>query len=172
MEIPARKTARMDAANGLQSRSEILDNCLKAIEQHQATVESCALKYPDFEELAFLLHAAEAVQRVQPVSMSVMSKNSVREQMLAHYRAQNVRAKAPQARSQVRWLRPLGVVMALIMFAFMGSFGLVRASAATLPGDSLYPVKRIAESIQVTLTSGDAHTKLLESLAETRLAEI
>jgi hypothetical protein len=153
-------------------RDDILDKCLQAIEKQQATIESCVKEYPEFPELASLLRAAAAVQQVQPVAMPQMSKNEVRQRMMAHYRAKKTRPTFQSRIQQSRWVRPLAAAFVLIfLFSFSGA-GLVRASAATLPGDNLYPVKRFAEQMQLALSSGIARLEMLETIAETRLSEI
>ena len=106
----------MNPDEGLKLHSDILEACLEALESKGATMESCVKQYPEFVELGNLLRAAQAVQRVQHVSLSQVSKQDVRDQMLAHYRSQPARAKLQIAPRQARWLRPLNKLSALVLF--------------------------------------------------------
>ena len=71
--------------------------------------------------------------------------------------------------------RPVMLLLTAVLAAAvaLGSFGVVQASAAALPGDSLYPVKRGVEELRLALSwtpAGDAH--LLGVFADERLEEI
>ncbi len=62
-------------------------------------------------------------------------------------------------------------VAACLIFLFMGAFGMARASADSLPGDALYPVKRAIESGQLALVSQDDEAGLRVEFAERRVDE-
>lgn len=72
-------------------------------------------------------------------------------------------------------VRPIAVVLVIIVAATSAYSGTVKASYETLPGDTLYPVKLLAEKIPVTVASltGDNNTevKLHIKIAQNRLAE-
>jgi uncharacterized protein DUF5667 len=53
-----------------------------------------------------------------------------------------------------------------------GSFGLVAASAQSMPGDMLYPVKRGTERVELMLHEGAGEGRALLDHAATRLAEV
>src|SRR5579859_4928441 len=110
MQTATRKIDSMNPGEELTHHSDILEACLQALESEGATIESCVKQYPDFAELGNLLSVAQAVQRVQQVSLSQVSKKDVRERMLAHYRGQQT---APR---QAQWSRPLKTVSALVLF--------------------------------------------------------
>jgi uncharacterized membrane protein YgcG len=171
MEERTPKTSAIFAAE-VQKRSDTLDRCLQAIAQKQATIDSCARQYPEFKELSTLLYAAQAVQNVRPESLSQMSKNQMRQRVLERYRARKPRRTVQNTIRQAPWFRPVAALCAIILIIFLSGMGLVKASAATLPGDSLYPIKRAAEAVQVAVSSGDALTNLLQDQAEVRLSEV
>ena len=104
----------MNPDEGLKLHSDILEACLEALASQGATLESCVKQYPEFVELGHLLRAAQAVQRVQHVALSPVSKQDVRERMLAHYRSQP--ARVPIAPRRALWLRPLNKLSALVLF--------------------------------------------------------
>ncbi|HSI25861.1 MAG TPA: DUF5667 domain-containing protein [Aeromicrobium sp.] len=66
--------------------------------------------------------------------------------------------------------------LAMLLGSFVTALGLVGlsgASASALPGDALYPAKRIAEGVQLSLKRGDsAHGTFLLELATRRLDEV
>lgn len=67
--------------------------------------------------------------------------------------------------------RRLAILLASFVTA-LGLVGLSGASASALPGDALYPAKRIAEGVHLSLKRGDsAHGTFLLELATRRLAE-
>jgi hypothetical protein len=71
--------------------------------------------------------------------------------------------------------RPVMVLLTAVLAGAvaLGSFGVVQASAAALPGDTLYPVKRGVEELRLALSwtpAEDAH--LLGVFADERLEEI
>ena len=116
MQTSTRDIDSMNPDKGLILHSDILEACLEALASDGATIESCVTQYPDFVELGNLLRVAQAVQRVQHVSLSQVSKKDVRERMLAHYRSQQARGKLLIAPSRAKWLRPLHKVSALVLF--------------------------------------------------------
>src|SRR5713226_6721779 len=116
MQTSIRNVDSMNPDEGLKLHSDILEACLEALASKGATIESCVKQYPEFVELGNLLRAAQAVQRVQHVSLSQVSKQDVRERMLAHYRSQPARGNVLIAPRQARWLRPLNKLSALVLF--------------------------------------------------------
>jgi hypothetical protein len=65
---------------------------------------------------------------------------------------------------------PVAAGLALLLFLFSG-FGLVRTAATTIPGDSLYPVKLIAEQIHLNIVPEDQKIVLKTQFAEERRQE-
>jgi hypothetical protein len=116
MQTSTRKIDVVNPNEEFTRHSDILEACLKALASEGATIESCMKQYPEFVELGNLLRAAQAVQRLQYVSLSQVSKQDVRERMLAHYRSQQARGKLPIAPRQAKWLRPLKKASALVLF--------------------------------------------------------
>jgi hypothetical protein len=116
MQTSTRKIDVINPNEEFTRHSDILEACLQALDSEGATIESCVKQYPDFAELGNLLCAAQAVQRVQHVSLSQVSKRDVRERMLVHYRSQPARGNVQIAPRQGRWLRPLNKLSALVLF--------------------------------------------------------
>ena len=82
-------------------------------------------------------------------------------------------AAAPHHRApaQVRVRRRL-TAAATAFVVVGGSFGLVAASAQSMPGDMLYPVKRGTERVELMLHEGAGEGRALLDHAATRLAEV
>lgn len=161
---------------------EILDNCLKEIKDGQK-IDNCLKKYPEqAEELKSLLEASGKFSSFVMAEPSAKFLRSAKERILNHAtqkiilldKQPVVEKKAPAPlfwqRSQPRiWLLRAAVIGLVALL--LGS-GVISASANTLPGDFLYPVKRAFETAQVNLTFGaEARSRLYLSLAERRLNE-
>jgi hypothetical protein len=76
-----------------------------------------------------------------------------------------------RAPSQLRVRRRLTAAATAFVVAG-GSFGLVAASAQSMPGEMLYPVKRATERVEIMLSEGAGEGRALLDHAATRLAEV
>jgi hypothetical protein len=65
---------------------------------------------------------------------------------------------------------PVAILLALLVFSFSG-LGLARASAATVPGEPLYPLKLVVEQIHFNIAPEDQKKDLKEQFAEERRNE-
>jgi hypothetical protein len=73
----------------------------------------------------------------------------------------------------VRWRRPAAIAVSALATLVVVLGGLVMLSRSALPGDSLYGVKRAAESVQLAFTSGNQDKAKLElHFAELRTTEV
>jgi len=67
----------------------------------------------------------------------------------------------------------LGLSLVLVVVLALATAGTVLAAESSVPGDTLYPVKRGVEAVQLALTwAPEARSALLVSLADRRLAEV
>ncbi len=90
-------------------------------------------------------------------------------------RSEALRAKADRSRPRFWSMRAVPALVSLLLVTalLLGMIGVVRVSAASLPGDGLYPLKRGLEETRLALTfdaSGDA--QLLSEYSDERLREI
>ena len=67
------------------TRIEILARCLQAIASGEASIASCVQQYPDFEALGELLSAASVVEQLPVAEMPALSKNRLKQQVIAHW---------------------------------------------------------------------------------------
>lgn len=143
---------------------------------------------PSDEEIASLLALADRlVELAATVNPQPAFGAALRSTLVAD--ATTTLAVAPPPRSSrtpVGAARVLGSVwgrtaaqsrrrLAILLASFVTALGLVGlsgVSASALPGDALYPAKRIAEGIHLSLKRGDsAQGRFLLELASRRLAE-
>src|SRR5882757_7910875 len=87
-------------------------------------------------------------------------------------------AHGPRARVRAAWQRvpmrrPLAVVGTLVVVFGLLLSGAVWLSSSTLPGDSLYGLKRAGENVQLSMTNGSgARGKEYLTLAKRRVDEV
>jgi Domain of unknown function (DUF5666)/Domain of unknown function (DUF5667) len=159
--------------NGDERLEVILSECLAAMEAG-ATVEQLLDRYPAFAaQLDAPLRVAIRLRelggealRTQPVAQA-----PARSRFMA--RAAAIRP-APRRASSASWLlRPLvSFVTVMVLVAVVGG-GVLGASAASLPGDPLYGVKRSFEALQLSLVRDPARqVSLEESYALRRVEEV
>ncbi|MGQ0602692.1 MAG: DUF5667 domain-containing protein [Anaerolineales bacterium] len=115
------------------------------------SVEECLARFPQYaDELHPLLeaagHAATGLRAGEPLPPPNLARGRARVLQAA---------RAPQTRPGVlilRWAAAFAFVMVLV-------FGVASASAQSIPGDVLYPVKRAIEAAQLALT-GNLNARL------------
>jgi len=126
---------------------DILARFLEEIE-HGKSVQDCLAEYPDLaEELAPLLHLAGAIKQVP----TPVPRPEVVQQAVMNARQTLRRTESPPRRLSVRslWVHPAFVRTALAMcLIIVLGWTTVRLSAASLPGELLYPVKRLSEQVR------------------------
>jgi hypothetical protein len=155
---------------------DVLERCLKAIENGQVTIEQCIARFPQYAELGELLSLAVATRELPRPMMSAAftTKTQQRLQAQLRRRVQAVQRATRTARPGGFWLpvrRALTIVFILLIVVIGSGFGLVRASANTAPGDGLYGIKRLAEQGQLFLAFGNRPSVLFD-IAEARISEI
>jgi Domain of unknown function (DUF5666) len=166
---------------------EALDICLKARETG-IPLEDCVKLYPEMaSELRPLLEIAQDASRMTTKQMPVDAMNRSRTKLLV--RAMQLRNLNEQSKrhSFMRWLTmpirsikeisiPAGrlVFAALIaLLLVLTSGGLLVTSAKSLPGDTLYPVKRVVEDIGYHLAPrGEIQQTFEHNYIQQRITEV
>lgn len=133
---------------------DVVEICLQEI-SNGAEVDAVLQRYPDLaEELRPILQASINARRLVGSGPSVQVVQRNREKLLRHVTS----LRKEKSRSVVwfpsmrRWAMALAF---LVLFLFTGT-SLVRASSDSLPGDSLYALKRSWEDFTLAVTF-DAH---------------
>ena len=175
-------------------KRELFDALEESIKLMEAGIplEDCLNKYPDIEpELRKLLKTTEVMKdlRVENIPVERMYQNRIK--LLAH--AESLRSEKKQGfrSSTFEWLlnpvnyfmhflkqlRPVAgrLILALGLaglFIFL-SGGLLVTSAKSIPGDSLYPIKRAVEDIKVYLApSGEVRHEYEDIYQRQRVDEV
>jgi hypothetical protein len=158
-----------------QDLDDILAICLDHLLRGEKTLAECLHDYPDHAaELKPALQIAFLTMRLKSAEMPETRVDALESRL----RAQMVDNTRPIQLSGVRYL-PLGLsrLAAALIIGFIltvgSGAGLVAASADDLPGDTLYGVKRLWETIVLTFAplTGQPGDLWLQ-LAETRLDEV
>ena len=163
----------------------VLQASLDSLEQG-ASIQDCLARFPEqAAELAPLLETVVALRALaSPPPRSEAARAAARARFLSaieHRQAQMAaRARNPWPRWRERFsgllghplLRQWAPVLGGIFLAFLLINGTTRASATSLPGDWLYPIKLATEQIQLLITSDTSRRSLLEEeFQERRRAE-
>lgn len=156
--------------------AEALDASLQAILEGQATLEECLARYPQHaRRLAEVLPAALATREAlqpPPLRQPARLPASLESKLRA---AAARRRNRPWAIRALPALRPSAVLIAMLVVALLlgATTAAALAAQSALPQDTLYPVKRGLEEMQLLLSRTQADdAALLEAFALRRLEEI
>ena len=150
---------------------DALETCLQALEQGE-TIDAALARFPALAaDLRPILETSLHARTLGGLPLPEGIQHRGRARLLQ--RAAEMReAKHAPRRSWLVQFRPL-VAAFLLLLIFISSTGLVRASSVTLPGDSLYPIKRTWEDVRLLFTFEKVQRVNLEMEYETeRLGEI
>ena len=153
----------------------ILDRCLAHIATGDETIDSSLHRYPDQSgQLAILLTIAEQARAVPaPAPLSTNRRLALESRILQQARQLQAkpvrRATAPRLPVWRRGLAPL-LASFVVLFLLLGSA--VTVSASSVPGDVLYPIKRTAEQVRLTLATVQQQSELHLEFAQRRLEEL
>jgi hypothetical protein len=140
---------------------DALENCLQRLEQGEA-LDSVLVAHPEqAAQLRPLLETAVRARSASPkdLSQAALARQRARGLALA---ADLRQAKNRPFFMQRRFWRPAVTILAVIALLVMSSNGLLIASAHSIPGDTLYPLKRSVESTRLQLASDPAKKQALE----------
>ncbi|MEW6084500.1 MAG: DUF5667 domain-containing protein [Chloroflexota bacterium] len=142
---------------------DTLEICLEQIE-NGAEIESVLQNYPDLaDELRPILQASLGAKKLSAPapSMDVIRKNRAR----ILQRAAEMRESKVTPVVRMNWLVPLRRLvstLAIVLLVFASGTSLVGAASTSLPGESLYPVKRSWENLQLLFTFNAKFREALE----------
>jgi uncharacterized membrane protein YgcG len=145
----------------VDSLYDALEICLAALDDGQS-IAAVVQRFPQHAaELRPILEASQAAQKLSHITVPREVHLRGRARLLQRA-AQLREARHVSARLFPRLPRlaaSLGIIVGLIV----GGTGLVTASAASLPGDGLYPVKRGWENVQLLTAQGQQARDALQS---------
>jgi hypothetical protein len=147
-----------------------LDDCLNLM-RAGADAQACLVRYPQYaDELRPLLQVAADVRAVTMPEPRAAARMAGQQRMLSALAQRRTRRRAEtrSVRRVWRW-----AVAVIAVAALVGVGGTTAASAASLPGDALYPVKLAAQQIQLTLTlDASARQQLTERFSAQRRQDV
>jgi hypothetical protein len=145
-----------------------LEASARGLSPEEATA---GLSQSEAAELRSLLAAVAAARQLGLSGVPVDAARRSRSRMLRKAAAQPIRGRA---RPNLRILLPRFSAAALVaVVALLGLGGLTEATATSLPGDVLYPVKVAAADLRLRLEFEAAqHQRLQSLLAEQRLEDV
>jgi hypothetical protein len=148
---------------------DLLQQCLEDVAAGRKTPEQCATQYPQEDDLLGQLVTAQAFMHLAPPQLSAAAVRRHQSQLRAAVSAQRVQARRPL----LGFAFPRWAVAAVLVVAVLASgLGTVSASASSLPGQALYPVKRAAEAVQTSLVPAARQAGWHASLADRRTDEL
>jgi len=149
---------------------DALESCLADL-RAGADLEACLGMVPDLaEQLRPALEAALAAMALSVEEPPAAAANRSRSLLLA--RARSLSPQARQRRPPIHLPRFAMAGLAAVLAVFLGGGGLLVASAAALPGDPLYGLKRTAEDVRLRLASSSARAELERQFNDRRTGEI
>jgi hypothetical protein len=138
---------------------EIFDECLFQL-QDGIALEKVLGNYPaQAVELRPLLETAQRLSKgggAAPISTQQRSRVGFLE------KAARLSLRNKVSIWQRTSLRLAGAVVLALVLVFSGIWGVTQTSASSLPGDSLYPVKRSVENVRLQFAPNDASRQNLE----------
>ncbi len=147
---------------------DILQRCLEDLAAGRKTAAECAEQYPQVPDLLAQLRAAAALKAWPPATVALAATQRHQAQLRAALAANQARNRQPALALWPRWAMAAALVVALVL----GGAGTVSAAADSVPGQALYPVKRVAEAVQDTITPPAAQAAWHVGLAEERTREL
>ncbi|MCB9450102.1 MAG: hypothetical protein H6672_01615 [Anaerolineaceae bacterium] len=153
----------------------ILADCLDAVLSGQETISGCLARFPQYaSELKPLLEAGVLTTRMRSPELPATQVDALEARLRAQMVAQTPHHKTIMLPGVRLAAGRLAAIIAIAFLVFFGSSaGLVAASANTVPGDTLYSVKRFWEEIILLLTTLVGNLdELWLHFAQVRLEEV
>lgn len=170
-------------ANRRRAESSILDECLNQLHAGGTTVSECLENHPDHAPalLPLLALGVEMQEAMAPPAAEATFVSATKQRLLRRARlgarpSPETKKRRAGIRWPPRWSTRWAYVLASLLLTVglvVSSFGVAQAAASSLPGDSLYSVKRGIEKAQLALSltpAGDL--ELLSGFADKRIEEI
>ncbi len=167
---------------------EILNRCLDMLHQG-GTVAECIKQFPEWEaELLPILEITTLIEQVEFEPISEAASLAGEAHMLKVLEQESFGQKDTQSlasfSSPFRFLYQLlfsketnpmtritrsALASLLLVFSF---FFTLNASADSLPGDILYPIKTISQQTRIRMAAPEAKTEVLAQVTASRIAEL
>jgi hypothetical protein len=153
---------------------EILDICLERITVKGDSIEQCLESYPEHaSELEPVLRTALSFKEASSAIKPRPEFERVTKYRLLSEIGAGKTKRAERVALLWGWQRRWALAIAVLLVLILVGGSTVTASASSLPGDILYPVKTATEKVQGFFTFGsDAKASFHMKLAQRRLNEL
>ena len=151
--------------------SDALNDCIEGMLIKNEDIDTCLSRYPEHAvELKPLMETLKMARKVN----SLTPEPEFRSRARYEFRSAIYDAMTPKKRTAMAWRwRWATIASTAGVFLLSSTGGAVAASSSSMPGQTLYSVKRAIENAQVTLTpSTTAKARLYATLADRRVGEI
>ena len=148
----------------------VLNDCLDLLE-HGQSIENIVARYPELaSELRPFLHTATQLATLAP-QPSLAAKQASQKAFLAHAASLKVAPLRPTPWYRLRQILLPLASLALVLVLFVTTA--VSVSASAIPGDALYSVKRLVETVRLNQVSDpDSAVALMELYHQERIREV
>ena len=148
----------------------VLHESLDLMEQGES-IEKILVRYPDVASgLRPFLETAAQLATLAP-QPSLAAKQKSQKAFLAHAKSLNVAPAQPSSWYRLRQILLPLASLALVVILFGATA--VSVSGSAIPGDALYPVKRIVENVQLNRANDvEAATALMDEYRQERIREV
>lgn len=156
---------------------QILDEAIHRL-RHGADVSDCLKKYPDAKWLKSSLKVVERLSSIPTKTPNIDEKTVWDKISLNIAVGQTAASQTVAAKQQtmpgLHLALPRGVFAFITLVTILGLLNTTAVAAQnSLPGETLYPIKRTVEKIQLTLTMDEVKkTEVRIQHAENRLTEV
>lgn len=157
---------------------DIIEECLELL-RSGISLEECLKRYPEeAEELEPVLRSAISVRAGLETELPPAARARIRDRVMTEWDRQrqpkrwdwSISSIFPKLALFPRWAF---VAASLVLVLALGGLGANNASASSVPGDLLYPVKEFRESVQLWFAwSSEAKVERYTSLVKERVAEV
>ena len=149
---------------------EIVEECLELL-RNGRSLEECLEQYPaEAVELEPILRTAISVRADLATDLPRAARTRIRDRVLAEWDHPPKRWAWRLPTLFPRWAFATAI---LVLTLVIGGLGTNNASANSVPGDMLYPVKEFRESVQLWLArSPEAKVERYTSLVKERVEEV
>ncbi len=153
---------------------DALEYSLKALEDG-ADLDAVLTRYPDLaDELRPMLEAAIAAKDLAIAGPSVETMRRGRAKLLQRAgEMRTLKIRVPRQGRAIPGFQRLSLALTIAAIFLLSGTGLVRASSTSLPGESLYPVKRGWEDVRLLFAFDATRREFMQSEYENeRLEEV
>ena len=149
----------------------VFNECFESMLIKNESIDACLARYPQHAaELKPLLETTNAARAASSISPDATFRARARYEFRSALYDKMSRKERPALAWRWRWATIASTTGVLLLTS---AGGVVAASSGSMPGQTLYQVKRTIENVQLTMTpSQAAKARMYATLADRRVGEI